>query len=43
MVGVDMMPVDPKLDALFRSAKKRAQNEVAFQKTNDILMAQAKT
>lgn len=36
------MPLDPKLNALFQSAKKRTQNEVAFQKTNDILMDQAK-
>lgn len=35
-------PVDPKFNSLFKSAKKRAQNEVAFQKTNDILMGQAK-
>lgn len=30
---------NPAIDALFRSAKKRAMNEVGFQKTNDILRA----
>ena len=37
-----MVQIDPEIDALFRSAKKRAQNEVAFQKTNGILMDKAK-
>lgn len=36
------MPLDSELNALFQSAKKRTQNEVAFQKTNNILVNQAK-
>ncbi len=38
---VVLMTIDPSIDALFRSAKKRALNEVAFQKTNDILSDKA--
>ncbi len=36
------MTKDPSIDSLFRSAKKRALNEVGFQKTNDILSDTAK-
>ena len=36
------MPKGPVYKALLKAAKKRAQNEVAFQKANEILMKAAK-
>ncbi len=35
------MTIDPSIDALLHSAKKRALNEAAFQNTNDILSDKA--